>query len=58
MDETPRPNCAERRRLLDELEEKIKDTISAKGKPESKAAYAKWQSARKALMRHIEEHGC
>ena len=58
MDETRRPDCAERQRLLDKLEETIKETINARGKPESKAAYAKWQAARKALMRHIEKHGC
>ena len=58
MDETTRPDCAERQRLLDELEKSIKETINAKGKPESQAAYAKWQAARKALTRHIEQHGC
>lgn len=58
MDEARRPNCAERQRILAELEERIKETIRAKGKPELKAAYAKWQTARKALTRHIQEHGC
>jgi hypothetical protein len=58
MNEIQRPDCAERQRLLAQLEEAIKETIRAKGKPESKAAYAKWQAARKALTRHIEEHGC
>jgi hypothetical protein len=58
MEDTRRPDCAERQRLLAELEKSIKETINAKGKPESKAAYAKWQVARKALTRHIEKHGC
>ena len=58
MDQTRRPDCAERQRLLAELEEAINETIRAKGRPESKVAYKKWQAARKAFMRHIEEHGC
>ena len=58
MNESLRPDCAERKRLLAALEATIKETIHAKGKPESKAAYAKWQAARKAFTRHIEKHGC
>ncbi|HXJ38084.1 MAG TPA: hypothetical protein VNH18_02330 [Bryobacteraceae bacterium] len=58
MDETQRPSCPERQRLLADLEEKIKATIRAKGKPESSAAYKRWQAARKAFTRHIREHGC
>ena len=58
MDETQPPSCAERQRLLADLEETIKETIRAKGKPESNAAYKRWQAARKAFMRHIREHGC
>jgi hypothetical protein len=58
MDETQRPYCAERHRLLADLEEKIKETIRARGKPESNAAYKQWQTARKAFTRHIKDHGC
>ena len=53
-----RPACEERQRLLADLEQAIKETILAKGKPESKAAYAKWQTNRKAFARHILKHGC
>ncbi|HXJ13288.1 MAG TPA: hypothetical protein VNH19_13530 [Candidatus Limnocylindrales bacterium] len=58
MDQTQRPICPERERLLADLEDKIKETIRAKGKPESNAAYKQWQAARKAFTGHIKEHGC
>jgi hypothetical protein len=58
MDQTQRSDCAERQRLLADLEEKIKETIRARGKPESNAAYKQWQAARKAFAGHIKQHGC
>ena len=53
----PRRAAASIASLLADLEDKIKETIRAKGKPESNAAYKRWQAARKALTRHIREHG-
>lgn len=56
MSETKRIECTERQRLLADLEEKIKQTIQAKGKPETAQAALEWKAARKAFTQHIAPH--
>ena len=51
------PECAERDRLLREVEQSIRNLVKAPD-VDANAALEAWRNAREAYMRHIEEHGC
>lgn len=50
--------CKERELLVVILQQAIRDIIHARGPGESAVALKAWEHARKALMMHIQEHGC
>ena len=51
-------NCEERTRLLAQLEQAIQETILTRNETDASDALKCWRAARRAFMRHIEEHGC
>ena len=53
-----RSECEERERLLREIRDAIRQTIRMRDMPDAEAALKAWKKARKALMQHMENHGC
>ena len=53
-----KPECAERDRLLLELDQSLKNLIEVRESKEADTAWKAWREARKAYQRHIEQHGC
>jgi hypothetical protein len=50
--------CEERERLLDDLDQAIRETIQTRDEAGARDALKFWRAARRAFMRHVEEHGC
>jgi hypothetical protein len=50
--------CEERERLLREIRDAIRQTIRMRDVPDAEVALKTWKKARKALMQHMEKHGC
>ena len=50
--------CAERDRLLREVEQSIRNLVKAPESADASTALEAWRNAREEYMRHIEEHGC
>ena len=51
-------DCAERDRLLRQVEQSIRNLVKAPEAAGANAALEAWRNARAEYMRHIEEHGC
>jgi hypothetical protein len=50
--------CEERERLLREIRDAVRQTIRMRDVPDAEPALKAWRKARKALMHHMEKHGC